>query len=555
MSNHRLRLRQIALAVLLFMGGGLMVAGVVLEQAAIAVAGAGAWVLVVIALLWGMRFRLDQASQTASGLREDIVRVRRSQLLMHGRVSTRLRDQRARFERIRDSQLKLHSRVALQGMAVTRKQESLIQQMRDLLEDSRQAGNDAQRLTLRAYRESHTEWTRVGTVLEQSLAAVVEERSQRLHSIKELEESISDGVRSIHEAGNGALEKVLEQLAQQAREQQRGAENVMEQLRLIVAEVEKSPDMLGSLAEDTGGRLGQVLASLAEMAGSIQGVRDGVQGVAERGDSIREELQRAVRSSGDGADRSAGMLEKTEAAVGGLGKAIAALEKSWTQGKAAIILKQQKSKREVSQTLEALSQLNKLVSLKAPYPLLDEWAMDPVSMLSLLREVLSRKPRLILECGSGTSTVWLAAALRRIGSGRLVSLDHLEEYAQPTRDALVAQGFEDIAEVRCAPLVQLEVADEAFKWYDPVTVSDLLEIDVLIVDGPPKGTGEQARYPALPLMANRLQAGALIVLDDTDRPEEGKIMERWQDSFAELGSQRAVGPRTTVMEWQARDRG
>lgn len=511
MSNHRLRLRQIALAALLFMGGGLMVVGVVLEQAAIGVAGAGAWVLVVIALLWGMRFRLDQASLAASGLREDIVRVRRSQLLMHGRVSTRLRDQRARFERIRDSQLKLHSRVALQGMAVARKQESMIQQVRDLLEDSRQAGNDAQRLTLRAYRESHTEWTR-------------------------------------------ALEKVLEQLAQQAREQQLGAENVIEQLRLIVAEVEKSPDMLGSLAEDTRGRLGQVLASLAEMAGSIQGVRDGVQGVAERGDSIREELQRAVRSSGEGADRSAGLLEKTEAAMDGLGKTVAALEKSWAQGKATIVRTQQKSKREISQSLAALSQLNELVPLKAPYPLLDGWAMDAVSMLSLLQEVLSRKPRLILECGSGTSTVWLAAALRQIGAGRLVSLDHLEDYAQQTREALAAQGLGGVAEVRSAPLVQVEVVDEAFKWYDPVTISDLHGVDFLIVDGPPESTGRYARFPALPLMARRLRAGALIVLDDTDRPDEGKIIERWQASFSELGPQLAVGPRTAAMEWQARDR-
>lgn len=451
MSNHRLRLRQIALAALLFMGGGLMVVGVVLEQAAIGVAGAGAWVLVVIALLWGMRFRLDQASLAASGLREDIVRVRRSQLLMHGRVSTRLRDQRARFERIRDSQLKLHSRVALQGMAVARKQESMIQQVRDLLEDSRQAGNDAQRLTLRAYRESHTEWTR-------------------------------------------ALEKVLEQLAQQAREQQLGAENVI------------------------------------------------------------EELQRAVRSSGEGADRSAGLLEKTEAAMDGLGKTVAALEKSWAQGKATIVRTQQKSKREISQSLAALSQLNELVPLKAPYPLLDGWAMDAVSMLSLLQEVLSRKPRLILECGSGTSTVWLAAALRQIGAGRLVSLDHLEDYAQQTREALAAQGLGGVAEVRSAPLVQVEVVDEAFKWYDPVTISDLHGVDFLIVDGPPESTGRYARFPALPLMARRLRAGALIVLDDTDRPDEGKIIERWQASFSELGPQLAVGPRTAAMEWQARDR-
>lgn len=444
--------RRIFLVLLMLLGGVLMIAGALVGSPSVSVAGAGAWVLVIIALLWGMRFRFEQASLTAAGLRDEF---------------------RDRFERIRESQLKLHSRVALQKAAIAREHESFLKQVRRLLEDCREASNDAQRLTLRAYRESQEEWTRVAALL----------------------------------------------AAQEARGEEalRTSEGMFQQLHMAVAEelprrIKAVEDLLHSISTDIG--------------------------------SVRGE-----------ADQSTGMLKKAEAALDDLGKTISALDQSWTQGKSAIILKQKKSRQEILQSIEAITQLNKLVDLKAPYPLLDGWAMDPISMLSLLQQVMSARPRLILECGSGTSTVWLAAALRKIGSGRLVSLDHLEDYARQTRAALAGQGLEGIADVRSAPLVQVEVAGESVQWYDPVTFSDVSGVDLLVVDGPPKAAGPQARYPALPLVASKLSDGALIVLDDTDRPEEAEILERWQQSFPELSRPSAAGPRTAVMEWRARTRG
>lgn len=542
MSRHLVR--RVILAALMLFGGGLLAIGIVVESASISVAGVGAWLLVTIALLWGTRFRLDQSSLKSSGLHEELLKIRRSQLLMHTRVSTRLRDHRARFERLRESQLKLHSRVALQGAAVARQHESLLRQVRRLLEDGREASNDAQRLTLRAYRESHEEWTRVAALLasqeargeellrtsegmfQQLHAAVAEELPQRIKAVEDLEERISERLHSAREATYGISQQILDQLVHHTEAQQQLVERVMAQLHLISTETRKAPEMIGDLTEEARANLKSLSSSLAQAIKDLGAVR-------------RE------------ADRSTGMLEKTEAALDGLGKTVSALDKSWAQGKSTIILKQKKSRQEILQSIEAISQLNKLVDLKAPYPLLDGWAMDPISMLSLLRLVMSVRPRLILECGSGTSTVWLAAALREIGGGRLVSLDHLEEYAQQTRAALADQGLEGIADVRCAPLVRVELAGESVQWYDPVTVSDVSGVDLLVVDGPPKGVGPQARYPVLPLVASKLSAGALIVLDDTDRPEEGEIIERWRQSFSELGRQFAAGPRTAVMEWRA----
>jgi len=175
--------------------------------------------------------------------------------------------------------------------------------------------------------------------------------------------------------------------------------------------------------------------------------------------------------------------------------------------------------------------------------------MDPVSVLSTLRLILERRPSLVVECGSGTSTIWIAAALKQLGSGRVVSLEHLEEYAERTREALSKQGLLGFAEVRHAPLAEISVDDRASQWYDPAFVADLAGVDLLLVDGPPKSVGENARHPAVPVLADKLVPGAIIVVDDTDRPAEIESIERWRHRFPELGPSFVLGPRTAGMAW------
>ncbi|MGD6699309.1 hypothetical protein VWV08_22305, partial [Xanthomonas citri pv. citri] len=63
--------------------------------------------------------------------------------------------------------------------------------------------------------------------------------------------------------------------------------------------------------------------------------------------------------------------------------------------------------------------------------------------------------------------------------------------------------------------------------YDPSAVQDLKDIELLLVDGPPRASGPRARYPALPLLGTRLAPGARIVLDDVDRTEEQEAADAW----------------------------
>ncbi|MEV6347269.1 class I SAM-dependent methyltransferase [Actinoplanes sp. NPDC051851] len=180
----------------------------------------------------------------------------------------------------------------------------------------------------------------------------------------------------------------------------------------------------------------------------------------------------------------------------------------------------------VPREVEAAMQLFQGFTPRAPMPSSGDFALNPTDLLELLFLVRTRRPRLVLELGSGTSTVWLAYVLEQTG-GRLVSLDHDPEYARRTREALTAHGLTGVAEVRDAPLTPVELEDRSFPWYDPATFADLSEVDFVLVDGPPAATGPDSRYPALHVLGERLADRATIVFDDANRRDEQAAIERW----------------------------
>ena len=162
-------------------------------------------------------------------------------------------------------------------------------------------------------------------------------------------------------------------------------------------------------------------------------------------------------------------------------------------------------------------------------PGLGDWALTPATLLTLLDEVFALDhPVTVVECGSGSSTVFLAWALRERGDGgRVVSLESDPDYAEETRQQLRVYGVDTVASVIDAPLTEVVVGDESRLWFDTSGVPELSDIDVLFVDGPVGGTSHHARYPAFPVFADRLAPGALVVLDDTDRPHERAIFRQW----------------------------
>jgi hypothetical protein len=162
------------------------------------------------------------------------------------------------------------------------------------------------------------------------------------------------------------------------------------------------------------------------------------------------------------------------------------------------------------------------------------WAADPVMAHNVVRLLVDTRPRVVVECGSGSSTVVISRCLRALGRGRVISLEHDPEYASRTAELLRLHGLEDLATVLTAPLTALEVNGRMFRWYsskyDPLLQD---KIDVLLVDGPPGNTGPRARYPAVPVLKPHLAAECWVMLDDGDRPDERQIAHAWS---GELGA-------------------
>jgi predicted O-methyltransferase YrrM len=163
-----------------------------------------------------------------------------------------------------------------------------------------------------------------------------------------------------------------------------------------------------------------------------------------------------------------------------------------------------------------------------------DWAASPDFLAELVRHALSAKPRTVVECSSGTSTVVLARCMQMNGGGKVYSLEHDPVYARQTRDQLSRHGLSEFAEVVDAPLQAMALDGADWTWYATGALPASLEIDMIAIDGPPKTTGPLARYPAGPVLFPQLAPQAAVFLDDSDRPDETAILQRWRQEFPTL---------------------
>ena len=194
--------------------------------------------------------------------------------------------------------------------------------------------------------------------------------------------------------------------------------------------------------------------------------------------------------------------------------------------------------KEIKQTfrqLEALQNLSALLPATDVLPATRGWAASPDLLLLLVDLVITERPSLVVECGSGASTLWLALAMRRFGvDGRIIALDHDPVFAGKTRDFLARHDVRELAEVRDAPLESFSLDGESYSWYARRAWEDLTGIDLLFVDGPPAATGHQARYPALPLLSGALSPAVTVVLDDLVVPDMQKVLQLWGDAYPDF---------------------
>lgn len=162
------------------------------------------------------------------------------------------------------------------------------------------------------------------------------------------------------------------------------------------------------------------------------------------------------------------------------------------------------------------------------------WAGSPDFLMTISRHVIEKKPEVILECSSGVSTVVLAQSLRINGSGHVYSIDHDPRFAEKTRQELIRHGLTDWATVIDGPLVKHTIDNKQWDWYSLENLPQDLSVDMLVIDGPPEFIGEMARYPAGPLLFEKLNKEAAVFLDDALRVDEKNILSNWLREYTDF---------------------
>jgi len=195
---------------------------------------------------------------------------------------------------------------------------------------------------------------------------------------------------------------------------------------------------------------------------------------------------------------------------------------------------EKKALHQVQDYLALISLLKPVLAPQEGLPYMMDYAVAPDFAKKVAKLILEKKPRVIVELGSGISTLISAYCLKINGSGKINSFDHLKEFTDKTESLIKTHGLELLAGVQFAPIESVKINDREYPWYSLKQFEKLESIDMLIVDGPPGVLSPTSRFPALPILFKKLSPGACIIIDDARREGEKQIIELWKKEFSNL---------------------
>jgi hypothetical protein len=178
------------------------------------------------------------------------------------------------------------------------------------------------------------------------------------------------------------------------------------------------------------------------------------------------------------------------------------------------------------------------------------WPISPDFALYLVQLIESNDYDVVIEFGSGTSTVLMARALAKAASRRngktaavQVAFEHLAQYHAQTLRHLKRVGLANSVQLVHAPLVAYSAPNGiSYLYYDCQKVIGELRRNLsapglkilVLVDGPPGSTGQHARYPAVPVVLPFCESHQVdVLLDDHDRLDEKQIVDMWTKLIAD----------------------
>jgi predicted O-methyltransferase YrrM len=166
-------------------------------------------------------------------------------------------------------------------------------------------------------------------------------------------------------------------------------------------------------------------------------------------------------------------------------------------------------------------------------------AVTPLTILEIWRLLTSTRPKAILELGCGVSTpifAYYARSVELAGGDvpRVYSIEHSPEWIDIVRRRLEQEQLAKYVTSIDAPLVGVEIQGQHINCYDPNAIAGRIPhgtIDFCLIDGPPAIEQPLNRLGCLPLVTTYLAPRSTVLLDNTARDGERRVIAQWRRTY------------------------
>lgn len=181
--------------------------------------------------------------------------------------------------------------------------------------------------------------------------------------------------------------------------------------------------------------------------------------------------------------------------------------------------------------------IEKQLDLKFPI-FWSDFAIEKKFANLLIYKIITKRPKNIVELGSGLSTLLTLKTLKKLGyEFFFYSFDSDKSFLEETKNLLISEGLEINQQINLiySDIKQISIMGTDYKWYEPSNfIFKFSKIDLLVIDGPIGTLCKNARYPAIPILKKYLQRGSMVLLDDANREDEEFIVDAWRKENPEI---------------------
>ncbi|MEZ5013044.1 MAG: class I SAM-dependent methyltransferase [Chitinophagales bacterium] len=192
---------------------------------------------------------------------------------------------------------------------------------------------------------------------------------------------------------------------------------------------------------------------------------------------------------------------------------------------------QQKEKAwEILKAQEAWQSIYAQLHFSGPLPATSSFSIAPDFAQYLMRHIYIHKPKKIMELGCGFSTLISAQCMKEFGiNGHIYSYEGDAHFMEECAQWLQQLGLSAHVTLTHAPYSEQEIDGNKRPYY--ILENMPQDVDLIVVDGPPKVLTALSRYPAMHFCSQCISADGSIICDDAARDDMRTTMKLWETAF------------------------